>query len=314
MKKYYYIPLLLLFIWSLPVLSQPTGNTITMTGSNDHISVPDNAAWDLVGDFTLSVKVKFAVNKCHMLLTHHDGTVPQDFEFSYTGHSILLSPNGYQVCINQPWTAVLNKWYTLSVSRQGNTFIVFVDGVVIGTSSFAAAIGTDDFPLMIGNYYSPGYNFYGEMDDVSIWNTAISASQMQNVTAGTLTGNEPNLIAFYNMNRTGQGAGLTVINLNSAGSIFNGVTVGSASTPFFNAAPTPAGALNFDGVDDAVLINNSPSVQLNTGTIEAWIKTPDAGTSYRGIILKNYGLKTHRLWNWLKPLEVWATSPLKKLN
>ena len=270
--------------------SQPVGNTITMTGSTDHISVADNDAWDLPGDFTLSVKVKFTVNKWHMLLTHHGTSSPAGFEFSYTGHSLLLSPNGFQVCINPAWVATLNTWYTLSVSRQGNTFIAFVDGVVIGTSTFSSAIGIDNYPLMIGNYSFAGYNFYGEMDDVSIWNSAISSSQMQNVVAGTLTGNEPNLLAFYNMNRTGQGAGLTVANQSVTGAIFNGVTVGSATTPYFNAAPTttPAGALNFDGINDGVVINNSASVQLNTGTAEAWIKTPGAGSSFRGIIVKQW--------------------------
>ncbi len=288
MRKLYCFVFILSSLLSASIFAQPVGNTITMNGGSDHISVPDNPAWDLVGDFTLSVKVKFAVNKWHMLLTHHDGTVPQGFEFSYTGGNILLSPNGYQVCISQPWTAALNTWYTVSVSRQGNLFSAYVNGVLLGTNIFVGAIGTDDFPLMIGNYYYPSYNFYGEMDDVSIWNTAISTSQMQSVVAGTLTGSEPNLVAFYNMNRTGQGAGLIVNNLSSAGSVFNGVTVGSATTPYFNAAPTPAGALHFDGFNDGVVVNNTPSVQLNSGTAEAWIKTSNAGSSYRGIIVKQW--------------------------
>jgi photosystem II stability/assembly factor-like uncharacterized protein len=56
----------------------------------------------------------------------------------------------------------------------------------------------------------------------------------------------------------------------------------------FSLIALPAGALNFDGIDDGVLINNSASVQLNTGTAEAWIKTSNAGSSWRGIIVKQW--------------------------
>jgi Concanavalin A-like lectin/glucanases superfamily len=234
MKKYCCCLFLVLEAYFLPVNGQPIGNTITMTASTDHISVPDNAAWDLAGDFTLSVKVKFATISWQMLLTHHDGVNTQGFEFSYTGTAIQLSPEGYSVCINIPWIATINTWYTLSVSRQGNIFTAYVDGVSIGTNTFTGAIGTDDFPLMIGNYYFLGYQFIGEMDDVSIWNSAVSVSQMQSIAAGTLTGNEPGLVAFYNMNRSGQGSGLAVLNASAAGPVFDGVTVGSASTPYFN--------------------------------------------------------------------------------
>ncbi len=47
-------------------------------------------------------------------------------------------------------------------------------------------------------------------------------------------------------------------------------------------------ALNFDGVNDYVLGTKNTSLNLTQGTIEAWIKTSDAGSGYRGIIVKQY--------------------------
>lgn len=257
------------------VSGQPNGSTITMKGSSDHISVPDHPAWDLPGDFTLSMKVKFASNKWHMLLTHHDGAGTQGFEFSYTGSAIQLSPDGYKVCIKTPWAASLNTWYQISVTRKGSLFSTYVNGQLLGTNVYAGAIGTDDYPLMIGNYYYPGYNFEGEMDDVSIWNVALSQSQLQSMSSGTLTGNEPALIAYYDMERTGAGAGLPVTNKSSGGAVFNGVTVGSPTTPYFIAPPAQAGALHFDGVDDYVSIPYNYSLlsfSYSSMTLEATIK------------------------------------------
>ncbi len=51
-------------------------------------------------------------------------------------------------------------------------------------------------------------------------------------------------------------------------------------------------ALNFDGANDKIIIGNNASVQISTGTVECWIQTSNAGSSYRGLIVKPfaYGL------------------------
>jgi hypothetical protein len=51
-------------------------------------------------------------------------------------------------------------------------------------------------------------------------------------------------------------------------------------------------ALTFDGVNDFLMGTNNASLNVTQGTLEAWIKTTNAGTEHRGIIVKqyNYGL------------------------
>jgi len=64
------------------------------------------------------------------------------------------------------------------------------------------------------------------------------------------------------------------------------------------------GALQFDGKDDYADLGNQPSSQISTGSIQAWIKTSNAGSSFRGIVTKQnaYGffLKDNEfgLWDW----------------
>jgi len=62
-------------------------------------------------------------------------------------------------------------------------------------------------------------------------------------------------------------------------------------------SPTPIagkvdGALDFDGTDDLVDAGNPTNLKLTTGTVDAWIKTSDAGNGFRGIATKNmaYGM------------------------
>jgi hypothetical protein len=46
-------------------------------------------------------------------------------------------------------------------------------------------------------------------------------------------------------------------------------------------------SLNFDGVNDRVVAAIPNASVSSTGTIEAWIKTSDAGSGYRGIVVKS---------------------------
>lgn len=72
-------------------------------------------------------------------------------------------------------------------------------------------------------------------------------------------------------------------------------------------------ALNFDGVDNYVLGTNNASLNLTQGTVEAWIKTSDAGTGYRGIIVKQYNYGIFLNNNKLIAFE-WISGSLKNTN
>ena len=60
--------------------------------------------------------------------------------------------------------------------------------------------------------------------------------------------------------------------------------------PTFNSLN--GGGIVFDGVDDYVSCGNNSNLQIEQGTISAWVKTTSPGAGFRGIITKqdNYGL------------------------
>jgi len=62
---------------------------------------------------------------------------------------------------------------------------------------------------------------------------------------------------------------------------------GSTNYLGYNAPMTaPGNALNFNGTDNYVSFPSNVSVNITSGTIEAWIKTPGAGGGHRGIVVK----------------------------
>ncbi|MDP1629485.1 MAG: LamG-like jellyroll fold domain-containing protein, partial [bacterium] len=66
-----------------------------------------------------------------------------------------------------------------------------------------------------------------------------------------------------------------------------GTAVGTVATSGINYI-----ARQFNGTSDYVNCTNNSTLQITTGTVEAWIKTSGAGSSYRGIVVKQvaYGM------------------------
>lgn len=73
----------------------------------------------------------------------------------------------------------------------------------------------------------------------------------------------------------------------------NGNTGTLTNGPTFNSSN--GGNIVFDGADDYVSCGNNSNLQIDQGTISAWVKTTSPGSGFRGIITKqnNYGLFTN---------------------
>ncbi len=177
---------------------------------------------------------------------------------------------------------------------------VWSNGVVRSTkANTPASIDTNSTSFVIGKGGATGVcpasgNGYtpGRYDDVRIYNRALSSTEIQ---------------ALYKeravMVNTSQNGKLTsgLVGLWSFdGADIQGTTAydrsGSGNNGTITAATKTIGklgqALGFDGSSSNVNLNNPVSLQLSQGTVSAWIKTSNAGTSYRGIVGKNsaYGM------------------------
>ena len=83
------------------------------------------------------------------------------------------------------------QWHYAVVTNDGTNVILYVDGVQAGSKATAGAspesIGTKPVRVGANSRVTPATNFFtGEVDEVRIWNTALSASQVTNAFNGIL--------------------------------------------------------------------------------------------------------------------------------
>jgi hypothetical protein len=93
----------------------------------------------------------------------------------------------------------LNQWYhlafTYNSNATGNNLKAFVDGTLSGQQETYGSFATDNLNLIIGNYVnSSAYGFHGDMDEVRIYNRALSETEIAQIYNSTF----PEFSAFCN--------------------------------------------------------------------------------------------------------------------
>jgi hypothetical protein len=80
-----------------------------------------------------------------------------------------------------PGTAALplNAWTHLAATYDGATLKLFVNGVQAGAVAVAGSLNASADPLRIGGNHIWGEYFSGRIDEVRVYNRALSAAEVQ---------------------------------------------------------------------------------------------------------------------------------------
>ena len=106
-----------------------------------------------------------------------DGTFTDRFQF-------CVSRNGNQVAINSQTIAQRGVWYHVAATYDGNQSILYVNGVAEASATPGFALDYDTTPVFIGTSGTwPPYlsMFGGIIDEVSIYNRALSTNEIQTI-------------------------------------------------------------------------------------------------------------------------------------
>ncbi len=164
---------------------------------------------------------------------------------------------------NNTWSDVtvpVNTWSHVAITVQDNgpnlTVTLYLNGVNVGNkTSPQASINDNTEPLYIGTQGTCFCNYFsGKMDELRIWNTVRTASQILGSMNSCLTGSESGLIADYKFDET---AGSTAVDAKSG----NNATLFNFSLP----AAWTTGTLNCGTqvASCSLQMSSTPTVTIN---------------------------------------------------
>ncbi|MBO2643414.1 fibronectin type III domain-containing protein [Shewanella algae] len=259
------------------------GDAVTLT----------NAASALANDstFTLEMWANFSSTSGIINLMDITGSLDAGGFIIYNNTmTVDLSGDFSSLTQSNPITISTNVWYHFAFVFNNGQWDFYLDGQAtgIGVADMGGNNTVPDYQAANVNNLVAGRqnhgavnNFTGKIDDIRLWSTARTQTEIQNNRQLELAGNETGLIGYWKLNET---SGTVVNDSQTNGSILQGssigVTLGVAGAFSGNQSPT-----------DISLSNNSVSQSGGSNAVVGTLTTTDAdvGDSFSYALIAGSG-------------------------
>ncbi len=198
-------------------------NALTFDGIDDQVLIPASSAYDFntgTVEFWANAS-NLNSNFATLVANRGSGVVRYSFHLSATQIGID-NGSGTVNALNLPDTfAITNMWHHLAFANDGTNTYVYINGNLLGTISGALGTATGQ-PLTLGNSNANGANetaFSGSIDEVRLWNTTRSATDILANMNNTITDGTPSLVGQFSFDEgvpAGIDTGLTTTLDNTA--------------------------------------------------------------------------------------------------
>lgn len=152
-----------------------------------HIETPDHEAWSF-GMSPFSIGLWMNLNQPpaveQMLVGHDDGSgATNKWVFGFSNGELYFHVNNKDgassriVCF--PWVPEIGKWHYVAVTRNGNAYSLYVNGVSVATGQSVAAIPAASAPLTVGQ--AEGLYVEGMLDEVMIFNRSLTTEEVKQI-------------------------------------------------------------------------------------------------------------------------------------
>jgi hypothetical protein len=244
-----------------------------------YVEVPDAASLDagLGNSFTIEAWIRTREDADNMIFAKHSGGAYGSYYLAtFAGGKLnftVLTSNGRR---DHEVSYAYNdgQWHHVAAVYDGSYLTIYVDGVQIGgMAPQSGSVDDTGYPVRIGYYAGdPDWFYDGTYDEIRLWDDVRTVDEIRANMYKELSGSEAGLVAYYRMS-DGSGTALT----DDSGHSHTGTLINGPTWVASGAFAGPRSALDFDGTNDYILFDASAPPYSTTITLEAWIKTSDAG-------------------------------------
>ena len=269
------------------VSSGGLNNALNFDGVNDYVSVNSSATLNITSNISLSAwvyrnssgkydciigKDNFAGNNGYSLWIYDDNKLTLRFGNSRIYKSIASIPS--------------NTWVHVAGTFDGTNAKLYINGTLDNYYSASAPSSNNGLLYLgtpqdaVGNSL---FNFSGTLEDIGIWNVALTQSDIQSSMNSELLGNEPGLVAYYSFNQGIAGGDNTAISIvtdkttNAINGTLTNFTKTGASSNFV------IGKFTSSSVSSGLVLNlDAGNTSSYSGSDTTW--TDLSGNGYNGIL------------------------------
>ncbi len=195
---------------------------------------------------------------------------------------LQLSPNGIEarfrnssgIAYDIVFTGLLlNTWQHFTMTLNGSTLTLYHNGIFAGAATVSGSINAPSESFYLGMLPWTGANFHlnGKLDEVSLWNKALTLSEIACVMDGGVDPSDNDLLLYYKCNQgTAGGNNSSVTSLLDSKGNVNGILTGFAlngsNSNFVSGIATPASISITDTICPGATYQFGSQVLTSPGT------------------------------------------------
>ncbi len=188
--------------------------------------------------------------------------------FWINGGILSAGQAGSYSLVTDPGSFPLNRWVHAAVTYDAatTTMRLYRDGILVSTNTSVPAYSSEN--EFIGSHAGSASYLQGNVDEVRLWNTALTQQQIKEKMYTGPEVNATGLVAYYKCN---DGAGSTLSNSCTNPPGLNG-NLQNSPTWVNSPVQFASNAISFDGTNDFVTIPDDNTLDITTAiTLEAWV-------------------------------------------
>ena len=170
------------------------GKALQFNSTNSLVTVPDAASLHLTTGMTLEAWVNPSTVNANWRDVIYKGNDNYYLEATSSNASKpdagLIAGGTYGDAYGSA-ALPANTWSFLAETYDGSTLRLYVNGTQVGSVAHTGSIATSTNPLQIGGDSIYGQHFVGLIDEVRVYNTALTAAQIQTDQATPITPTGP---------------------------------------------------------------------------------------------------------------------------
>jgi len=168
------------------------GQAFSFNGVNQYVSVPDNPSWGFgTNAFSIDLWANYSAlgGSPAFLANDEGGGSTHKWIFWLDGSILELhvnTPSGGATYIGSySFSPIVGQWYHIALTRNATNFLFYINGSLVSSNTSTVVIPTPNAPLTIGQAEG-SFNFSGMLDEIQVYNRALSSSEVQAIyQAGT---------------------------------------------------------------------------------------------------------------------------------
>jgi hypothetical protein len=185
---------------------------LNFDGVNDYVELPNESNYDFTTKLTIEFRVRTSnLNVYTAFVSKGNGS----WRVQTSGDGLIAyAANGAFVDFKSTTRLDDNNWHHVAVTYDGAFARIYIDGVLENSRGASGTITNTSHPVVIGAMRETGpagRYLNGDIDEVRIWNKALSASDILALKDCELQSAETGLVSYYKFNQGNDSADNTTI-------------------------------------------------------------------------------------------------------